>query len=205
MTVLAPPLFNGFFTSFALILAIGAQNAFVLRQGILRRHVVWVVLACALSDAVLIAAGVAGFGVAITAFPALPTVFAIAGTAFLVFYAGKKFLAAYRGAEVFDTNGGAENLKSTLLTVLALTWLNPHVYLDTLGLIGAVSTRYPDLAAKSAFAVGAISASFVFFFALGFGARLLSPLLKTRSAWRILDFLIGGLMLYLAIGLIRSI
>lgn len=196
---------NGFLTSFALILAIGAQNAFVLKQGIQRAHVFWVALTCALSDAVLITAGVAGFGAVIHAFPALPRIMAMAGAAFLVFYGLSKFLAAYRGGKQQQLGGAATALWPTFMTTLALTWLNPHVYLDTLGLIGAISTQYGSFNTKVAFTIGAVLASFLFFFSLGYGARYLAPLMKTPRTWQILDLLIGLLMLYLAFDLIRSL
>jgi len=196
---------NGFFTSLALILAIGAQNAFVLRQGILRRHVFWVVLACALSDALLISAGVAGFAGVVTAFPALPRLMALAGAGFLLVYGFLKFRAAWRGGDAQAVAGQGTSLRAALATTLALTWLNPHVYLDTLGLIGAVSVQYDSIRDKTGFAGGAIAASFLFFFALGFGARFLAPLMKNPRTWQILDVLIGVLMLYLAIGLLRGL
>ncbi len=201
MTPLWSAALTGFLTSFALILAIGAQNAFVLKQGLQRAHVFWVALACALSDAILITAGVAGFGVIVLAAPALPRLMALAGGAFLVFYGLLKFRDAANGNSQQTAAEAPRALLPTLLTTLALTWLNPHVYLDTLGLIGAISTRFEGIAARSAFAAGAVTASFVFFFALAYGARFLAPLLKTPRTWQILDILIGLLMLYLAAGL----
>ncbi len=203
--ILLPAITTGFLTGFALILAIGAQNAFVLRQGILRNHIFWVALICALSDAILIIAGVAGFDAAILAFPSLPLIMSLAGALFLIIYGAQKFWAAYRGGENQGLNGTNTALLSTLLTCLALTWLNPHVYLDTLGLIGAISTQYSGVSEKMAFASGATLASFVFFFSLGYGARLLAPIMQTARTWQILDVLIGMLMWYLAYGLLRSI
>ena len=196
---------TGFLTSFALILAIGAQNAFVLKQGILRSHVFLVSLTCALSDALLIAAGVAGFGVVVQAYPTLPRIMSLGGAAFLIFYGAAKFWAAYKGGENQMTSGKAAALIPTLLTCLALTWLNPHVYLDTLGLIGAVSTQFVGTELKLAFGIGATLASFVFFFGLGYGARFLAPIMQTPRTWQILDILIGLLMWYLAFGLLSSI
>lgn len=196
---------TGFFTGFALILAIGAQNAFVLKQGILRAHVFWVALTCALSDAILISAGVAGFGAVIEAFPSLPRIMSLAGAAFLIFYGAAKFLAAYRGGDTQDISGKTTALLPTILTCLALTWLNPHVYLDTLGLIGAISTQFPASATKLAFGAGAVLSSFVFFFGLAYGARFLAPHMQTARTWQILDVLIGMLMWFLAYGLIRGL
>lgn len=196
---------TGFLTSFALILAIGAQNAFVLKQGILKSHVFWVSLTCALSDAILIGAGVAGFGIIVKQYPTLPQILSLAGAAFLIFYGASKFWAAYKGGENQLISGQRAALGPTLLTCLALTWLNPHVYLDTLGLIGAVSTQFSGTSGKLAFGTGAVLASFTFFFGLGYGARFLAPIMQTPRTWQILDILIGLLMWYLAFGLLSSI
>ena len=203
--ILLPAASTGFLTAFALILAIGAQNAFVLKQGIMRSHVFWVCLMCALSDAILIAAGVTGFGVIIEIYPSLPRWMAMGGAAFLIFYALTRFWAAWKGGDTQAISGTRAALWPTLLTCLALTWLNPHVYLDTLGLIGAVSTQFTDLSQKWAFGIGAVSSSFVFFFGLGYGARILAPIMTTARTWQILDVLIGLLMLYLAFGLIQTL
>lgn len=204
MTPLTAAATTGFLTSFALILAIGAQNAFVLKQGIMRRHVFWVCLTCAVSDALLITAGVAGFGIIVTQFPSLPRTMSLGGAAFLIFYGLTRFIAAYKGSEQTALSTKPSALGPTILICLALTWLNPHVYLDTLGLVGAVSTQFEDHAQKIAFGVGAVSASFVFFFSLGFGARFLAPIMQTPSTWQILDVLIGLLMWYLAYGLLTN-
>ena len=195
----------GFALGFSLILAIGAQNAFVLRQGLRRRHVFWVCLACALSDAVLIAVGVAGFGALAQVAPWFGPAMRWGGAAFLIVYGGLRLRAAWRGGERLDAAAGAgAGLAATLGTVLAFTWLNPHVYLDTLGLIGAVSTQYAATPAKIAFGLGAVLASFVFFFSLGYGARLLAPAFQSARAWRLLDLGIGVVMWVLAAGLIRG-
>jgi len=195
---------TGFFTAFSLILAIGAQNAFVLRQGIMRQHVFALCLVCALSDAVLIALGVSGFGYIVTMLPGLPTAMALAGAGFLLAYGVLRFRAAWRGEVIDITAGKAASLRQTLTVGLALTWLNPHVYLDTLGLIGAVSTRFHATPEKIVFALAASSASFTFFFALGYGARFLAPLMRSPLAWRVFDGLIGGTMLIIALGLVRA-
>ncbi len=202
MTALSPAL-TGFATAFALILAIGAQNAFVLRQGLMRSHVFWICLVCALSDAVLIAAGVAGFGAVVDRYPALPQIMLWAGAAFLMFYGATRIWAAWRGGQVIvGGEGPAQPLVPALLTCLALTWLNPHVYLDTFGLIGAVSTQFAPGTERLAFGIGAVASSFTFFFSLGYGARLLAPLMRTERTWRILDLGIGLLMWALAVGLL---
>ena len=194
---------TGFATAFALILAIGAQNALVLRQGLMRAHVFWLCLFCAISDAVLIAAGVAGFGALVTLYPGFPRIMALAGAAFLLVYGALRFRAAVQGDDAMIRAGRSAPLWPTLATAAAFTWLNPHVYLDTLGLIGAVSTQFlgPD---KLAFGLGAGASSFVFFFGLGYGARILAPLMQSARAWRILDLGIGITMWALAAGLILA-
>lgn len=188
---------TGFATAFALILAIGAQNAFVLRQGLLKAHVFPLALFCALSDAMLIVAGVWGFGAIVDRFPMFPTLMAYAGAAFLICYGLMRLWAATKGEYAMQLAGESGSLKATIATVAAFTWLNPHVYLDTLGLIGAVSTQYLG-AQKVAFGVGAVASSFVFFFSLAYGARLLAPVMQSVRAWRILDVLIAVVMFALA-------
>ncbi len=190
---------SGFLTSFALILAIGAQNAFVLRQGLMRQHVFAVALTCALSDAILISAGVAGFGLLVALYPALPQFMRFAGAGFLLLYGALRFYAAWRGHSGLHTGKPAPGLRTTVATCLMMTWLNPHVYLDTLGLLGAVSTRFEP---RAAFATGAISASFIFFFSLAYGAKFMSPIMRSDRAWQGMDAAIGGLMWLLALGLI---
>ncbi|HHB80354.1 MAG TPA: amino acid transporter [Aliiroseovarius sp.] len=189
---------TGFFTGFSLILAIGAQNAFVLRQGLLRLHVLPLVLLCDISDAVLITAGVVGFGAVVALFPSLPRIMSLAGAAFLLTYGAARFWAAWKGEYALEIGGASRGLWQTLAIGAAFTWANPHVYLDTLGLIGAVSTGYADWPAKVAFGVGAVSASFAFFFSLGYGARLLAPVMSSPRAWRWLDLGIAGIMWGLA-------
>ncbi|MBV7396996.1 LysE/ArgO family amino acid transporter [Mameliella sediminis] len=189
----------GFALGFSLILAIGAQNAFVLRQGLRRMHVLPVVLVCALSDAALIAAGVAGFGVLATAIPGLEWGMRIFGAAFLLWYGAKTLYSAWKGGEALQAGAEAQDLRAALLTCLALTWLNPHVYLDTVVLLGAISAQYD---ARVAFAVGAMTASFVFFFSLGYGARALAPLFARPRAWQVLDLFVGLTMWAIAAKLI---
>ncbi|MDF3414317.1 amino acid transporter [Sulfitobacter sp. M57] len=182
----------GFALSLTLILAIGAQNAFVLRQGLRREHVFWVCLTCGASDAVLIAAGVAGFGALATAVPWFETAMRYGGAAFLVWYGAQNALSAWRGGAALEADAGAaQSLRQTILTLLALTFLNPHVYLDTVVLIGSISAQYPD---KLAFGSGAVLASLTFFFTLGYGARLLSPLFAKPASWQVLDGVIAVTM-----------
>ncbi|MEL6571073.1 MAG: LysE family transporter [Pseudomonadota bacterium] len=194
---------TGFATGFALILAIGAQNAFVLRQGLLKAHVFPLALFCALSDAILIVAGVWGFGAVVERFPAFPTYMAIAGAAFLICYGFLRLWAAIKGNYDMQLAGESGSLRATIATAAAFTWLNPHVYLDTLGLIGAVSTQFIG-AEKVAFGTGAVTASFVFFFGLAYGARLLAPIMQSARAWRILDVIIALVMFALAYKLLFS-
>ena len=200
MLFLAPAL-SGFGLGLGLIVAIGAQNAFVLRQGLVGRHVLPVCLLCALSDVLLIAIGVAGLGTLIAARPTLLLVITLGGAAFLLGYAALAFGRAWRGGGRMEAAGDGQTLRGALATALALTWLNPHVYLDTVLLLGSLSARFdgPD---RAAYGAGAMLASLAWFFALGYGARLLQPLFRSPRAWRALDVAIGTIMLLLAAGLI---
>ncbi|MEV0856840.1 LysE/ArgO family amino acid transporter [Nocardia fluminea] len=188
----------------SLIVAIGAQNAFVLRQGVRGQHVLPVIAVCAVSDIVLIGAGVAGFGTMVESFPAVLTVARYAGAAFLVGYA---LLAARRALGsstlIADAAGASVAVGASVLTCLALTWLNPHVYLDTLVLLGSFASTYaaPD---RWFLAAGAMLASVLWFLALGYGARRLGPLFARPIAWRVLDSLIAVIMLALALGLLLA-
>jgi len=196
---------TGYLTGLSLILPIGAQNSFVLRQGLLRQHVFALCLLCAVSDAVLIVAGVAGFGAIVAAFPTLPRVLALGGAAFLLAYGALRFWAAWRGDYAMTLAGHSAGLWAVLATGAAFTWLNPHVYLDTLGLIGAISTDFAAKSAKIAFATGAVAASFSFFFTLGYAARLLEPVMKSRRAWQVLDAGIGLVMWAIAVKLAAGV
>ena len=177
---------QGFVTALSLILAIGAQNAFVLRQGLLRQHVLPLVLLCAVSDAILITAGVLGVGKLAEMAPWLPSAMAMGGAAFLIVYGTLRFRAAYKGQYDTVLGGGETRLWPVLMTGAAFTWANPHVYLDTLALVGAIATTFP-LPDRYIFGAGAVTASFAFFFSLGYGARLLAPIMQTAKAWRVLD------------------
>ncbi|KIC43290.1 amino acid transporter [Ruegeria sp. ANG-R] len=195
-----PSMIAGFALGFSLILAIGAQNAFVLRQGLRREHVFALCLTCAVSDAILIGAGVAGFGTLAQAAPWFETVMRYGGAVFLTWYAMRSFRAAWQGGSVMEAGAGQRtSLRAAMLTVLAFTWLNPHVYLDTVVLIGSISAQYAD---RLGFAVGAMTSSFVFFFSLGYGARVLSPIFARPRAWQILDVVIGVVMLAIALKLV---
>jgi L-lysine exporter family protein LysE/ArgO len=195
------PFLSGFLLGLSLIVAIGAQNAFVLRQGLRREHVFAVCLACALSDAVLITVGVTGFGAVGLAIPWIGPVMRYDGAAFLALYGLRSFRAALLDhAGLAPAEAGGRSLARTLATCLAFTWLNPHVYLDTVVLLGSISTQYRGREAD--FGAGAGAASFLFFFALGYGARLLQPLFAQPGAWRVLDALIGMTMCGLALKLV---
>jgi len=196
--------FSGLYLGFSLILAIGAQNAFVLRQGLRRAHVLPVVVTCALSDAVLIALGVSSFSVITDIVPWIAPVLRYGGAAFLIWYGARSFLAMWRGGEALQAAGaGAGSLRAALLTCLALTWLNPHVYLDTVLLIGSIAAQYGDNARW--FGIGAVTSSFVFFFSLGYGTRLLAPLFARPRAWQVLDGGIGLVMWAIAWKLIVGV
>jgi len=191
----------GFTLGLSLILAIGAQNAFVLKQGLRREHVFWICLLCALSDAVLILLGVTGLAILLGKAPWLAPLMRYGGAAFLLFYGAKSFHAAWKSpGTLVPTADTAKPLLATLLTCAALTWLNPHVYLDTVLLIGSVSTRFPD--ARGYFAAGAMTASLVFFFTLGYGAALLRPVFARPAAWRVLEVLVGLTMWTIALKLL---
>ncbi len=192
---------QGFATSAALIIAIGAQNAFVLRQGLARAHVLPVVLVCALSDVLLISLGVAGLGRWVQAQPALLEITRWGGAAFVLGYgllAARRALSPHTLAVQGQAVG---DLRAALAACLAFTYLNPHCWLDTVVLLGSISAQQPD-GARWTFGAGAASASAVWFFALGYGARLLAPLFARPVAWRVLDAAIALVMAAIAATLI---
>lgn len=194
--------FSGLLLGLSLIMAIGSQNAFVLKQGIKREHIFFICLFCAVSDALLISAGVAGFGAVTARYPQLVNIAKLAGVLFLLGYGLQSLYASMRLSHALTAEGQVvTSLKKALLLCFGFTWLNPHVYLDTLVLVGMVSTGANN---KLVFASGAVSASLLFFFALGYGARLLKPVFAQPKAWNILDALVGILMLYLAWHLYQS-
>lgn len=191
---------SGFLVAFSLILAIGAQNAFVLRQGLRREHVGPVVAICAGSDAVLIGAGVLGFGQLSAELPWLAPAMRWLGVGFLLVYGALRFRAALRGGEALrPAEGRQEPLRRVLVLCLLFTWANPHVWLDTLVLIGSVSVQHAPW--QGAFAVGAMLASLTFFSMLGYGARLLAPVFARPRAWVWLEIGVGLVMWGLAAGL----
>ncbi|KGF66726.1 amino acid transporter [Hoeflea sp. BAL378] len=201
MTSLLAPAISGLLLGGSLIVAIGAQNAFILRQGLLRQHVFILCLICALSDAVLIGLGVAGLGAIISSSELLIAAVTLGGAAFLAVYAAMALRRALSPSALTAAKAGPGSLKAAVLTCLAFTFLNPHVYLDTVLLVGGLSARHEG-AARLAFALGAMSASFLWFFGLGYGARALEPLFARPSAWRVLDGLIALVMAALSASLI---
>lgn len=194
----------GFGFGMSLIIAIGAQNAYVLRQGLRREHVLAVVVVCAASDAVLIFVGVAGFGAVISSLPWLLAGVRIVGAVFLFGYA---LLAARRAVlpRPLDTvtDGDPMGLVRIVATTLALTWLNPHVYLDTVVLLGSIAATHGD--DRWFFGLGAAFGSVVWFAALGFGARFLRPFFSRPASWRVLDIGIAAVMMALAVSLLMGI
>ena len=192
----------GFATSLSLIVAIGAQNAFVLRQGIRNEHVLPVVILCAVSDLVLIIAGIAGVGALVTAHPQLTTIARYGGAAFLLIYGLLAARRAIRPATMTPGDTGPARLSAVLLTCLALTFLNPHVYLDTVVLLGTLASQQGE--GRWRFGAGAALASLVWFFGLGFGARRLAGLFAKPVTWRILDGLIALTMIALSVSLVLT-
>ncbi|WP_084102289.1 LysE/ArgO family amino acid transporter [Demequina sp. NBRC 110051] len=188
----------------SLIAAIGAQNVFVLRQGMRREHVLAVVLVCAGSDAILISVGTAGLGALISAHPWIETAARVGGALFLATYAVFSARRAWRGSEAglqaADAPVAGPRMWAVVGTTLAITWLNPHVYLDTVVLLGSVAGTYGD--ARWAFAAGAMVGSLAWFTALGYGARLLSGVLARPGAWRVLDGFVACVMAGLAFTLV---
>ena len=201
-----PLILKGAMISGSLIMAIGAQNAYVLKQGLLRQHVFWVCLVCFVCDAMLIAIGVLGLGALISQSAVLSNVLAVAGVLFLLGYGLRSFYSAFRSTHALQaeasTTSAPASLRSTILTTLALTLLNPHVYLDTMVIIGGIAGTLPALG-KWSFLLGATLSSLCWFFGLGYGARLLRPIFQKPISWRVLEFFIGCLMLSIAWGLLR--
>ncbi|AZV94165.1 amino acid transporter [Bordetella sp. J329] len=190
---------TGFFSGAGLIIAIGAQNAFVLRQSLERRHVGLVISVCALGDILFIVCGVAGIEALVRRWPGLLQLLRFGGAAFLAVYGLMAAWRAWRGqAALTQTAAGAVSRRRAVLACLAFTFLNPHVYLDTMVLLGSLSTQYGGLA-RWAFAAGACLASVTWFWSLGYGARLLLPVFKRPAAWRVLDALVAAFMLVLCV------
>lgn len=192
---------QGFLTSAGLIVAIGAQNAFVLRQGLRREHVAVVVALCATADALLITAGVAGLGALVTSHPAALTATRVGGAAFLTVMGLAAARRSLRPGHLDPATAAPAARGGVVLACLGFTFLNPHVYLDTVVLLGAMANQHGP-AGRWVFAAGAAAASFTWFAALGFGAGRLGPLFARPGAWRVLDAVIAVVMLGLAVALV---
>ncbi|GLR13576.1 LysE/ArgO family amino acid transporter [Chitinimonas viridis] len=188
----APIALQGFVLGAGLIMAIGAQNAFVLRQGLKRAAPLLTALTCATCDAILIAAGLLGAGALVNAHPALANWAAGLGAAFLFWYGARSLRAALQPGQLQAAEGqGVVQWQKVIVTTLGFSLLNPHVYLDTVVLLGSIGSQFPAGAARVSFGFGAIMASFVWFFCLAYGAAKLAPLFAKPAAWRVLDVLIG--------------
>ena len=193
---------EGLLTAAVLIIPLGAQNAFVLKQGLLRAHVLIIVLICAFSDALLFLLGVMGVGALVNNNVFLLYVLAFSGIAFLTAYGAFSAWQAWRGGKVMEIGSGAGpgSLAKTVAATLAITYLNPHVYLDTVVIFGGLSAPLP-WSIKWMFWAGASTSSMIWFFGLGYGARLLGPLFQNPRVWRILDACIALIMWWIAAGL----
>ncbi|MEK8032295.1 LysE/ArgO family amino acid transporter [Ideonella sp. DXS29W] len=192
------PALQGLALTFGLIVAIGAQNAFVLRQGLRREHVAPIIVFCTAADAVLMAAGVAGLASLIGAQPGLARVLAAGGAIFLVAYGLRALWNARAPGALQAANSPGLGRRQALIQVAGFTLLNPHVYLDSVLLIGTIGAQHDSMAARAAFVGGCVTASAVWFTALGYGARRLAPLFARPRAWQVLDALVGLTMLVLA-------
>jgi L-lysine exporter family protein LysE/ArgO len=194
---------KGMGTGGGLIIAIGAQNAFVLSHGVRKNHYIIIPLICAICDAILVAVGVAGFGSFIAGSRVLSQVAGIGGALFLFGYGIRSFRSALKGQGLSSNQGGKTSLKTAILTTLAVTLLNPHVYIDTILLLGSIAGQFqpPE---HLVFGAGAATASFVWFFALSLGSSLLAPIFKKELSWRILDSLVGVIMWTVAISVLRG-
>ena len=191
---------QGIAVGMSLIIAIGAQNAFVLKQGLKKQFVFWVCFVCALSDSILIVLGVSGFSKVLQHYPEIIQFSKWAGALFLFCYGFQHALRAFKSQQGLEASPiEKHHLMNIVLLCLALTWLNPHVYLDTVILLGSISTQFEQ---PAYFALGAVCASWLFFFALGYGARVLIPIFANPKAWNVLDAIIALVMWGIAISLL---
>jgi L-lysine exporter family protein LysE/ArgO len=194
---------EGLSLGFSLIVAIGAQNAFVLKQGIRKEHTFAVAALCSLIDVALIVAGTLGLGSVIASIPLLLRAITFLGALFVAWYGVQAFIRVFRpNAILTDTGGEPLSLKTTVTTLLLLSLLNPHVYLDTVLLVGGISSRHP-LPDRYFFTAGACGASILWFFALSYGAGFLAPLFAKKITWKIFDFLIGVIMVVMCVQLVK--
>jgi L-lysine exporter family protein LysE/ArgO len=199
---------ESYFTGLALwaglIIAIGAQNAFILSQGVRRRYHIITPLICIVSEGLLIAAGVGGVGEALTSSPPLMVIGSSGGAVFLIWYGIRSFRSFLSPGTLEEKGDGPETLKEAVLFTLAVTWLNPHVYIDTLLILGGISSGYEGRE-KLYFAAGAFTTSWIWFYSLSLGGRLLSPLFKNPKAWKVLDLIIALIMWVISFSLIRDL
>ena len=193
----------GFLTGLSLIVAIGAQNAYVLRLGLARNHVGIAVAICASADAVLIAAGVGGLGALVQSHGDVLVAIALVGAAYIFWFAVRSFRSALHPDVLLPSQQEPQPAAAVAIAVLGFTFLNPHVYLDTVLLVGTIGASFGDQ--RWWFGLGAALASLVWFTGLGFGARLLSPLMARPATWRVLDAAIGCVMVVIALALVRSV
>ena len=195
---------RGALISASLIIAIGAQNLFVLKQGLLRNHIFYVSGICFICDFVLMSIGILGVGTFISNNPFITNILAILGALFLIWYGFKAFKSAIKGTssmQVQSQDSNNNSLVKVILATLAITLLNPHVYLDTVVIVGGIAGTL-NSEQKMAFLTGAVCVSFIWFFSIGYGARLLTPLFKQKKMWVVLDCLVGLVMFYIAYRLI---
>lgn len=193
---------HGFVVCFGMIVSIGAQNAFLLKQGILKQHVFWIAFICFLCDVVLMTLGVLGLGSIIAQSPISSLILAIIGAVFLFTYGSRSFITAYRGTgKLLAEQGGGISLKKAVMVTLAITLLNPHVYIDTVVIVGGIGGTL-TFEQKIYFLIGALVCSFLWFFGLGYGAGLLSRYFEKRRTWQILDSITGLIMYAIALSLL---
>lgn len=194
-------LLKGFTVGGSLIVAIGAQNVFVIKQGLKRQYLLLTALVCSLLDAIFIAVGVGGFGHLVSAFPGMIVFMKYFAILFLLIYGALSFKSVFKSKQMDVSSDREISLKNTILVLLALTVLNPHAYLDTVVLLGTIAAQQTN---RIYFALGAIIASFIWFFAITYGVSLLSPLLQKKSAWKVIDGLSGLTMWGIALTLYFS-
>lgn len=194
---------HGFVVCFGLIVSIGAQNAFLLKQGILKQHVFWIAFICFFCDVVLMGLGVLGLGSLIAQSPLISLLLALLGAIFLFTYGSRSFISAYQGTTqlLADPNRQQTSLKKAILVTLAITLLNPHVYIDTVVIVGGIGGTL-NFEQKIHFLIGALLCSFLWFFGLGYGAGLLTRYFEKRRTWQILDSITGLIMYGIAVSLV---
>lgn len=194
---------KGFLVGCGLIIAIGAQNAFVLSQGVKKQHFLIIPAICSFCDGALIFLGVTGIGTMVSSDPYFSTFAAVFGAVFLFWYGFNSFRSALKGGSLHTSDEETDSLKAVLFTTFAVTLLNPHVYLDTVVLVGSISSQFNEY--KYLFGLGAATASFIWFFSLSLGGKLLSPVFKKPVAWKVLDTFVGVTMWWIASTLLIGI